>query len=279
MADYVVTFPTEGNLPAPQSVSPIEIGSDVKLFQEGNQWKASITVQADNQDAAISAARIVGGEKLTLFQVFLAGSSTGFKIAIPEGAGCTVENLSTGRTGARSNVVVVTVAGISASASVMVTSNINSAIASLRTVYPTPADQNDCQVVLYYYRKGMNESEPLYKFLNHVTAIEAMLSEGTETTEKVSRRLAVLVSSRFGSMQETFEEFKEYYNTRSRILHGDKIPELSSQTVERVSELARTATRNYLLLRRTLSERDVKMKLDKFFDAVALEQIRQATAF
>jgi hypothetical protein len=124
----------------------------------------------------------------------------------------------------------------------------------------------------------MSETELLYRFLNHIISIEAMLSEGIEITEKVSRRLAVLVSSRFQNMQETFEKFKNHYDIRSRILLGGKIPELTPQAVDFVSELAQTAIRNYLLLRKKYSGGEVKSKLDKFFDNDVLKEIQQITA-
>ncbi len=279
MGRYAVTFSVDGDFPPIPSVSPIEVGDDVELRLENNRWLIRVVADAESHEDAIQAAKSFGRDKLTLFQIFLAGSSSGFRMSLPENAGCQVENLSSSERSVRSNMVVISVAEISASVGLVVTSNIRPAVEALSKIYPMPANQNDCQIVLYYYKRAIGETELLYKFLNYVTAIEAMLSEGSETTEKISRRLAVIVSSRFTNMQETFEEFKGYYDTRSRILHGDKIPDLSKATVDKVAELARTTIRNYLLLRKQSSEENVKRKLDKFFDARELELIRQTTAF
>jgi hypothetical protein len=277
MSSLAVTFTLDGAFPVPESVSPITIDQSSQLFFEGSSWKMKLKLDAENQTEGIRAARSLGNEKLILFQVFMAGSSTGFRVSIPDDSGCVVEDLTSGGRVVRSNTLVIGVAGASERASVVVTSNIRPAIEAMNRVYPNPSSQNDCRILLYYYRRSIAEAEPLYRFLNAITAIESMLSESAETTEKISRRLAVLVSSQYDNMQNTFEEFKDFYGTRSRILHGDKIPALSETTVEKVSELARCATRSYLMMRMTLSEERVKQKLDKFLEPVSLSEVKTLT--
>jgi hypothetical protein len=273
---YRVTLLPEGDFPPHPNLSPLSIGSGIGLFLENNGWRVKLELEASDNRDALEKSRNIANNSLALFQVFSTGATNYFTIYIPDGAGGTVVELSSGGRGVISNSLTVNV-GASASASVV---NVEQFRANLTQIVGVEALtlEEDCEIILYYYSTAMKESNDTYKFLNLITAIEAMLSEVSETTEKISRRLAVLASSKFSNMQETFEQFKRFYGTRSDILHGEKVPAISKETVGSVGELTQIAVRNYLLLRRSHNNQQIKQLLDKFFDQNSIGQIREQTA-
>jgi hypothetical protein len=271
----VTLFPA-GDFPPHPNLSPLSIGNGVELFLENNEWQVKLEVEASDKRDALEKARNMANNSLALFQVFSTGTTNYFTMYIPDGAGGSVVDLSSGGRGDISNSVTVNV-GVSASAAVV---NVEQFRASLTLMVGIEAltSEEDCEIILYYYIAAMRESNDTYKFLNLITAIEAMLSEKSETTEKISRRLAVLASSRFSNMQETFEQFKRFYNTRSDILHGEEVPALSKEIIRSVGELTQIAVRNYFLLRRSHNNQQIKQLLDRFFDSNSIGKIREQTA-
>ena len=279
MGRYRISREVGGDFPSLQDISPCALGGGDELALENNRWIVRITTEGSNQNEAANSAMAIARQKLTLFQALLAGSSTPFSIYPREDVGYVAQNLSENERTVHSNTVVVNVAGLSATANLLVANNVRPVLAKLQELYQSLADQTDCKIVLYYYGKAIAENDDLYKFLNYITAIEAMLSEGSETSEKISRRLAVLVSSKYENRQATFNKFKGYNDTRSKISHGGKVPELTTGSVNAVAEFARVAVRNYLLLRAQFSKDTLKGKLDRFFDSVELQAVKTATAF
>lgn len=265
----------ECDFPPSQDLSHIKIGEDVELFIEDNLWQVRVQTEGKDVNDAVEKAKKVADNKLTLFQVFLAGSSTPFSIYRLDKVS-DVEDLTTGK---RIMYDVNGTASIITEASVIVPSNIQRDLKKLGNVSNSLLGERDCRIVLYYYARAMKESDDLYKFLNYITTIEAMLGESQEITEKIARRLAILISSKYPDLQETYEKFREFYKTRSEILHGGKEPHLSKETVDTVSSFTRVAVRNYILLRCKYGDYDIIRKFDRFFDANELEQIKQDTSF
>lgn len=115
----------------------------------------------------------------------------------------------------------------------------------------TPAslnsNDNPVKIPIYYYKKAIEEHDYHYAFLNFITCLESMFSDSQELTEKLSRRTAVIISSDFDK-QETFENMKNYYSTRSNITHGDKTPQVTQLIISNLSAYVRVALRNYLIL-------------------------------
>lgn len=275
MPRYEVVLKTVGNFPIEQSLSPISIGNDINLVLENDGWKVRLESEADNVRAALELSKGRANDSLMLLQMFSAGAVSPFSLQVPEDAGGYVENLASHEGMAFSETAKVT-----AYARAVVT-NVNqfrTNLNQLPEVWPLTSE-DDCKIIMYYYTMGLREEKSTYRFLNLIAAVEAMLSERSETTEKVSRRLALLVSSKFADMQQTYEQFKGFYNTRSDILHGERIPQLSQEAVNVLAELTRVAFRNFLLLRNHHNRQQIKELLDKFLDKNTVNQIQRMTAF
>lgn len=245
----------------------------MELTWRDGSWIARVALEAPNDGEAEVKAWRLTESKLALFEVFMAGLSTPFSL-YPIPGNVSIENLDNGSS---SQHVSVGGLGISFRATVMVTSSIGSAVSALNSTYGAIQGKGDCEVALYYYNRAMRESDKLHRFLDSITTIEAMLSETPDTTEMLARRLAVIVSVYRTDMQKTYDDFRGFYKTRSNIVHGEKIGDLSTTTVDEVTELARLALRGYLLMRDQLSEKDLKKKLDRFFDNDSITEIRRIT--
>jgi hypothetical protein len=276
MPSYTVIMEVGGDFPAIPALSPIRVMTGFELVLTGNRWVSNATVEAPDEDTAIEVAKATAKDAVTLFQIFLASVSTPFSIYLLESRPVNVLAAPTTPGGALTSSYHL-VARINARASAVVLGNVTPAIQELQGVVPFIRGAKDCEIVLYYYAKAIQEDDAAHRFLGFITVIESMLSDSQETTEKVSRRLAVLLASSREDMQKTYDDFKGFYDTRSRILHGDKIPALSQETLREVSELARLAARNYFLLRKTLSEADVRKKLDRFLNANDVSEVKRAT--
>ncbi len=273
---YRIALPVTGNLPA--SIQPLNLplGGDSQLVFDDNRWRLTIELESVNPSQAVEQARQVATTDLTLFQIFSLGLVASFTMFVANNSEADIEEIGSPLRRLVSNSVTVTVYSEAPDA-VFAGESIGTRLQQIRTVHNL-AGQDDCNIALHYYGVAAREQDTTYKFLNFITTIEAMLSEGDETTEKISRRLAVLVSSKYNDMQETFSRFKRFYHTRSEILHGGKIPTISNETITQVSELAQVAIRSYLLLRVNSNNQEIKQKLDKFFDESAIAQIRTVTA-
>jgi len=279
MPRFTITFGTRGAPPVLPNTEPIELVNGAALVYENSLWRVRVEVTAADQKEAGGQARQFANSALALVQVFMVNMSNPFRFFVDDALAPSIID-SSGNTLTPTSIPLETGLSIFVNAP----GNLEKSLADLSRLpqdLGTRREWKDCRLVLHYFASALKENDGLYRFLNYISAIEAMLSEPGETTEKICRRLAVLVSSRteFRDMQSTFDSFKDYYNTRSDILHGKAIPNVSTQQVDDVAQLARIAVRNYLLLRSTLDQKVVKEKLDKFFDQVKIDEIRRDTAF
>jgi len=274
MPRFLVTFGIRGGLPPMPNTQTITLANGAEFFREDNTWRVRVAVTNQDQNQVEEQARQAANASLALLHAFLSNTVTGFHMSI-DGSAPIIQNAATGETIHQFRGTL----GTSLTLSVIVAGALDSSIASLNTALG-PVQEEDCRIILHFAATAMREDDNLYRFLNWITVVEAMLSEQGETTEKVCRRLSVLVSSFPGlrDMQGTYDRFKTAYNARSDILHGREIPAVTRADVDSVSSLASAAVRNYFLLRRTLNQADIKLKLDRFFDQGKIAEIRRLTA-
>ena len=96
----------------------------------------------------------------------------------------------------------------------------------LDAVYEEITKLNFVKVALGFYVKAFASNITNWeRLLWFITSIEALIGEKSSVADNVSRRLALIMGSSPGKRAEIKREFKNLYNMRSRIIHGEIIPE------------------------------------------------------
>jgi hypothetical protein len=266
MVEFKVTFEVGGLVPF-KELLPINIGKDAILTSQQEKVKLSITLDADSGELAFERAAEMARAKLSLLQVSAMTISTYFDIYPIE------DQFEVVRTSDGQRVKLLKPRTISLTVSTLNKELLVREIGRLDALRLTDEDR----IIIHYFSNAMEDKKDVYRFLNCIIVIEAMVSDSDETTEKTSRRLAVLLASRYPDLQKTYRDFKGLYRLRSQILHGGKIPNLLQADVAKISDYARAATRNFLLLRKDSSKKTIKEKLDNFFDPTVIAEIKQKT--
>jgi hypothetical protein len=275
VGSYRISFSIVGNFPPLSLDWPVEILPWASISNKKAEGpKIEVKVEAVDLQNAWELAREQARIALALFQVGLAGAVSQYYADINESQ-YLHENLSEGESG-YSDRGIGLIEHMEESSVVFVEESASDAVKRLPQ-FAGLLNASDCRIMLYYYQRAMREKDLTYRFLNLMTAIESILSDQGETTEKLARRLAVLTQSSYQNMQETYQWFKEIYGTRSLILHGDKVPNLTKHTVDKLSGYASVALHNYLILRTQGNENQVRTRLDRFLDAVELSKIKNDT--
>ena len=81
----------------------------------------------------------------------------------------------------------------------------------------------------------MNQSED--RILDAITALEALVGERTEIAFKLSFRTAGILATDDNERVALFERIKIYYDTRSRIVHGDALKDRHLQVIQNPKHL------------------------------------------
>lgn len=80
------------------------------------------------------------------------------------------------------------------------------------------------------YERYMHQAEDAV--LDAITALEALLGESTEMTFKLAFRAAGILAADDDERAAIFEHMKFYYDTRSRIVHGEVLREKHLQVIQ-----------------------------------------------
>ena len=84
------------------------------------------------------------------------------------------------------------------------------------------------------------------RLISNLIALEALLNPGkAEVRYRVSRNLAVLLGSGQEDSIEIFEKMKKLYDTRSKIVHGNKIFNIKEDEVKLSERFAREAIKKF----------------------------------
>jgi hypothetical protein len=246
----------------------------VELIKDSG-WKIQARVEARDTSQAIRNGKERCNAALSVFQVVWAGASSFFRVFVLEDKECTIQDVVSGQ----QLELPQSPKRLSGTLAIGTPETIQKLLDAVNVLGSLSSKKKDCNVALHYFSRAMKEADPLYIFLNSITAIEGMLSESSETTEKVSRRLSMLVCHRFPNMQETYSSFKDLYNKRSDILHGNISADVSEEEANSAANFARIAVRNFLIILNedNMNKSEIKKKLDMFFDQSTIQDIKSKT--
>ena len=106
----------------------------------------------------------------------------------------------------------------------------------------------DTSLVMYY--RSWRHIFAVENFLNLVTSLEALFSEGTEIRQTLSLRTAIFTETDVTKRKELFEYLKKMYKDRSNLVHGRDVSlnPLSDYTMHEVSlrKIVRKSLINYI---------------------------------
>lgn len=98
------------------------------------------------------------------------------------------------------------------------------------------------QLPMKYFESCYSTNDNEVKFLNLVTALEALFNRGpSQITHTISRHLALIISKTRSEFQERYTQIKKLYGLRSTITHGQKASPNLSEEVLILEELVRVA--------------------------------------
>lgn len=81
------------------------------------------------------------------------------------------------------------------------------------------------QIALIMYYRAVSSQEAIEDFIDLVTALEALYSDGTdELRYKISLRASILTEDDSSKRRDLFEKLKDMYDARSKIVHGGEVP-------------------------------------------------------
>ena len=111
----------------------------------------------------------------------------------------------------------------------------------------------------YAYDREKNEDE----IIDYLIAFEALLfkSETQELSEKLSRRVARLLEEDFDSRKRAYKTIKDFYNKRSKIVHGVET-EITPEYVDEIQEVLRKSIKKVLEKILTQHHEDIIDHLD-----------------
>lgn len=124
------------------------------------------------------------------------------------------------------------------------------------------------------------------QLLDTITALEALLGTETEIAFKLAFRVAALLASSDGERAQMLKTMKDFYDTRSKLVHGAALKAKHHQCLQRVDDL-RALVRKLLRAFVTLAANPPEMYSKAFFnerldmaliDATEREKLRAALA-
>jgi hypothetical protein len=84
---------------------------------------------------------------------------------------------------------------------------------------------------------------PDWQLLNCITALEALLGTESEISFRLAFRIAGLLAANDNERTNLFELMREFYDTRSRLVHGGELNDKHRQRLQRLDELIAIARR------------------------------------
>lgn len=131
---------------------------------------------------------------------------------------------------------------------------------------------------LSWFGQGWKERDLSSKLIKYVTCLEGLLllsSEREGITEKLAERIALLSEENFAERKQLFDDAKQIYDARSRLIHGkselpeEKLLNLCSKA-ERIAQLMLYACAEIFLIIGNVKDEDKILK--EFFDLSKLSK-------
>lgn len=125
---------------------------------------------------------------------------------------------------------------------------------------------------------------PDWQLLNCVTALEALLGTGSELSFRLSFRVASLLAANDSERTSLFELIREFYDTRSRLVHGGELNAKHHERLEKLKDLfavVRRLIKSFVVFAATTlpgyDKKSFEEKLDtKLLDAIERDNLRAA---
>jgi hypothetical protein len=135
------------------------------------------------------------------------------------------------------------------------------------------------------YESDWNQLED--RVIDAVTAIEALLGSDQEITFKISTRVAGILATNDNERVALFNEMKQYYEVRSKIVHGNDLKPKHLQIINDSSGLMRLVRRlllGFIRLATSSSRFNSRTKLARDIDSWLMhmhdrEELREAMGF
>lgn len=293
---FRVSVPVDGGWRIPYDGASLEIGTVAHLERKKGDWEFSVDLEAPNETEAIRKGRIIAKTALSVFQCMLDYDVCKLMLTTSEQRG-TLASLDSGKTilgwaKESEEAASRSLSNPPSREEFQVFQNFVKGIKERNMAVSSELlDENGSPIsAVYYFGLALEEPNPSFRFLNCMTVLEALVSEALETTEKVARRVAVLVGAQPNylryNMQEIYDLMKEFYGKRSRILHGSDVPNITSAESNELLRITQVALRNYLFLasimgtalRRNKKRDAILERLDRFLDQKELEQLQRDVA-
>jgi ABC-type phosphate transport system auxiliary subunit len=125
------------------------------------------------------------------------------------------------------------------------------------------------------------------RLVDSITALEAVLGTPVETSYRLSSRVASLLAENDDEQAGLFESLREFYDTRSRVVHGTPLKKKHKERLNSVDELraiVRTLLRGLIHLTVQGHERLTRAFFERQLDAELIrtevrEELRRAMGF
>ena len=279
MTSYRLDCSLDSNIPDSDNGGTICLWNGTNIHFK-DEWKASITVEGNSGEEAKKLAYSSINMDIFWLQLVIPVTSSSKVYMRVANKGDTLTDLDQQKPQITSNTLTVTVTpkiGLSEGFTLQKFDKGKEHKIFAPTSLRSKIDE--IRIPMYYYNRALEENEALYAFINLMICLESMLSDNQELTEKLARRVAVLVSSDYKNKQETYEKMKGFYKIRSEIFHGGEVPSITWDTLKGLLDCTKLSMRNYvLLLEKYQNKKRIKEALDKFFDSDILVEIENVTS-
>ena len=130
----------------------------------------------------------------------------------------------------------------------------------------------DVALIMYYKSASSSAIFDVSNFINLITALEALYSDGTmELRHKISMRAALFTELDISKRRQLFEDLKKMYDARSKLVHGSDISlsPINEYTMYEIAvrKVVRKSLLNYIELASTGKS---KKQIIDYIDDIAL---------
>lgn len=134
------------------------------------------------------------------------------------------------------------------------------------------------EIALLLYNQ--DEQEESVAVLDALTALEALLTtdSNAELSYRLSLRVANLLESDDGSRHRTFKDMKEFYDLRSKIIHGSasKLNTKLQNRLQQTESLREIVRRTILSVMSVFLEKaSMEIRLDEILDQIIFDEVRR----
>lgn len=230
--------------------SELRLSKGSVLKYQSNKWEVSNEITAESTEEAKNKGIESINDELVLASLFLPIGTSDTVLFRIKADTCTVTALGTDKTTIFSNTATVVVyERLEASTSVKAWSPeaIQDFVSRSADMLPAPEESN-IRVPFHYYLRALTEVERVYRFLNFMICLDAVVGYNRATTRLKLLRAAIILGHDFPDKQNTYNALYYIYKVRNKIVHGSKVPDLNDNTINQLAGYVRPLLRNYLIL-------------------------------